>query len=66
MHIHPNGVLCYSVSDIKVTINNTGPGAYRPEVYGDCITVERKLIRSGGGDYKIRTATGSYTLMFDF
>jgi len=47
-----------SVSDIKVVLNNGGPDAYQPDVYGDSIVVERKLSRSSNsGDYKIKTAS---------
>ncbi|XP_067943065.1 structural maintenance of chromosomes protein 6-like [Watersipora subatra] len=48
-----------NVSDTKVTLGNTGPDAYHPEVYGESIVVERKLMaKSGSGDYKIKTESG--------
>ena len=47
------------MADTKVTLNNTGADAYHPEIFGDSIIVERKLIaRGGGGDYKIKTESG--------
>ena len=38
---------------IRVTLLNEGPDAYRPETYGNRITIERTISRSGGGSYKI-------------
>ena len=38
---------------IRVTLLNEGPDAYRKEVYGNRITIERTISRSGGGAYRI-------------
>ncbi|KAJ3163667.1 Structural maintenance of chromosomes protein 6 [Geranomyces michiganensis] len=46
-----------SVGSVTVTIRNEGPDAYRPDVYGNAIIVERKLRREGAHTYKIKSAT---------
>ena len=43
---------------IQVKIKNHGEGAYRADVYGDSITVERHFAKVGGSGFKIRSATG--------
>eukprot|EP01039_Chlorochromonas_danica_P001809 gene1809-1976_t len=44
---------------VRVTLLNTGPDAYQPEVYGDRIVIERKFTRTGGGGgYSIKGARG--------
>lgn len=43
----------------SVRLSNRGQGAYLPEIYGESITVERKLTREGtGGYYKVKDHTG--------
>lgn len=44
---------------IRVTILNRGRGAYRHDVYGDSITVERIIIVGQGGDF------GTFTKLLD-
>jgi len=41
-----------------VTLANRGEESYKPEVYGDEITIERTLNKSGGGGYKIKNSDG--------
>ncbi|KAK3677172.1 Structural maintenance of chromosomes protein 6 [Recurvomyces mirabilis] len=41
---------------LAVKIKNQGDGAFRPELYGDSITVERHFTRGRGGGYKIKNA----------
>lgn len=42
-----------------VHLTNRGPDAYRHDVYGDIIQVERRLVRDSGlGQYKIKNASG--------
>ncbi|KAJ3155633.1 Structural maintenance of chromosomes protein 6 [Geranomyces variabilis] len=45
-----------SVGTVTVTIRNEGPDAYRPDVYGNAIIIERKLRREGAHTYKIKSA----------
>lgn len=49
----------HSSAICSVRLSNRGPSAYLPEIYGDSITVERKLTREGsGGYYKVKDHTG--------
>ncbi|KAK5107163.1 hypothetical protein LTR62_001688 [Meristemomyces frigidus] len=41
---------------LAVKIKNQGDGAYRPEMYGESITIERHFARGRGGGYKIKNA----------
>eukprot|EP01031_Cornospumella_fuschlensis_P026985 gene26985-32601_t len=44
---------------IRVTMVNTGPDAYKPEEYGDSITVERKIAKGTGvSGYSMRGQDG--------
>ncbi|KAJ1654547.1 Structural maintenance of chromosomes protein 6 [Dispira simplex] len=40
---------------ITMRLRNRGRDAYQPDVYGDCITIERILIRDSGGGYRLRS-----------
>ncbi|GAA5883202.1 hypothetical protein JCM16303_007304 [Sporobolomyces ruberrimus] len=42
----------------SVTLANRGEDAFKRDVYGDEITVERTLNKSGGGGYKIKNSEG--------
>ncbi|RAL61956.1 hypothetical protein DID88_002445 [Monilinia fructigena] len=45
---------------LLVKLKNQGPDAYRPEVYGKSIIVERHFSRSGSGSsYKLKNASGN-------
>ncbi|KAJ1564869.1 Structural maintenance of chromosomes protein 6 [Nowakowskiella sp. JEL0078] len=44
-----------SVAQVTVTLTNSGFDAYKPELYGEKIIVERKLSRDGQGSYKIKS-----------
>ncbi|KAJ8329746.1 Structural maintenance of chromosomes protein 6 [Batrachochytrium dendrobatidis] len=46
------------VASVTVKIRNKGPDAYKASVYGDSITVERKIVRDGQNSYKIRDVHG--------
>ena len=41
---------------LAVKIKNRGEGAYKPELYGDSITVERHFSKSGTSGFKIKNA----------
>ncbi|KAJ5288473.1 hypothetical protein N7478_001503 [Penicillium angulare] len=45
-------------SNIVVRIKNQGDGAYRPEVYGKSIIVERHFNKSGNSGFKIKSDNG--------
>lgn len=47
------------VGSVTVTIRNDGEDAYRPEVYGNAIIIERKIRREGSSNYKIKSAKGA-------
>ncbi|KAI9340178.1 hypothetical protein DFJ73DRAFT_559887 [Zopfochytrium polystomum] len=47
-----------NVGAVTVKLRNQGPDAYRPGVYGDRISVERRITRDGSGSYKICSADG--------
>jgi len=44
------------VGEVAVTLRNSGTDAYRRDVYGDSITIKRKLTLEGANSYKICTA----------
>jgi chromosome segregation ATPase len=46
-----------NAGEVIVRIRNRGSDAYKPEVYGNSITIVRKLIREGSGGYKIKSAS---------
>ncbi|KAI9247200.1 P-loop containing nucleoside triphosphate hydrolase protein, partial [Phascolomyces articulosus] len=43
---------------VTVHITNKGPDAYRHDVFGDTIIVERKILKDGVGNYRIKTLSG--------
>lgn len=43
---------------VEITLNNKGEDAYRPEVYGNSITVVRNITASGHGAYKMKDHRG--------
>ncbi|KAJ5930748.1 hypothetical protein N7466_006241 [Penicillium verhagenii] len=45
-------------SNIIVRIKNQGDGAYRPEVFGESIIVERHFHRNGSSGFKIKAGNG--------
>jgi chromosome segregation ATPase len=47
-----------SYCHIKVTLSNSGIDPYRSDVFGKSITVERRILRAGGGAYIIRGEFG--------
>lgn len=44
---------------IDIHIKNVGRDAYKHDIYGDCIIVERKIMSSGGGSYRIKAKNGT-------
>ncbi|KAG0166206.1 Structural maintenance of chromosomes protein 6 [Apophysomyces sp. BC1015] len=52
-------LLCLnSGAEVTVRITNKGPDAFRHDVYGDFIQVERKIMKEGIGGYKVKNASG--------
>lgn len=47
-----------SAGEVRVHLRNCGADAFRPDVYGDTITIERRLNADGGGSWKIRGTHG--------
>ncbi|KAI9106206.1 P-loop containing nucleoside triphosphate hydrolase protein, partial [Phlyctochytrium arcticum] len=44
---------------VKITIRNEGDDAYKPQVYGDAVVVERIIRREGTSSYKIMAKDGT-------
>ncbi|KAG2177018.1 hypothetical protein INT43_007672, partial [Umbelopsis isabellina] len=47
-----------NVGQVTVKIINKGIDAYKPDVYGEFIMVERRISKNGSSGYKIKTAAG--------
>ncbi|KAJ3203558.1 Structural maintenance of chromosomes protein 6 [Entophlyctis luteolus] len=47
-----------TAGSVTVHIHNNGPDAFKPEIYGQTIIIERKITREGSGSYKIMDADG--------
>ena len=43
---------------VSVTLVNEGSDAFKPEVYGPLIKIERKFARTGPGQLKLYSASG--------
>ncbi|KAJ3095184.1 Structural maintenance of chromosomes protein 6 [Physocladia obscura] len=44
---------------VTISIHNKGPDAYKPEIYGQTIIIERKITSDGTGSYKIKDVAGT-------
>lgn len=44
---------------VGVKIKNRGEGAYKPELYGESIVVERNFNKTGSSGFKMKSATGT-------
>ena len=47
-----------SAAEVRVHIRNRGRDAFRPDAYGELITIERRINADGNGAWKIRGAHG--------
>lgn len=47
-----------SVGQVIVKITNKGPDAYKPDIYGETIIIERRLAKDGASGYKIKSSSG--------
>lgn len=43
---------------VTIHITNKGPDAYKHDIYGDCIIVDRRLLRDGSNQFKIKDYRG--------
>ena len=43
---------------VTVKLQNKGPDAFKPEVYGTSIIIERELTKEGATSYKIKSSDG--------
>lgn len=48
------------VAIIEITLRNYGSYPFQPDDYGKSIIVERKILATGGGGYKIKSANGNF------
>mmetsp|Transcript_10985 Transcript_10985/g.20939 ORF Transcript_10985/g.20939 Transcript_10985/m.20939 type:complete len:1058 (+) Transcript_10985:150-3323(+) len=44
---------------VSVTLRNEGEEAFKPEVYGSCITVERRIQASSGAQFTVKNSSGA-------
>jgi len=51
---------------IRVQLRNRGSEAYKPDLYGQSIIVERTIKKGGGGGYKLKDSTGQKTISDKF
>lgn len=47
-----------SYAQVSIKLRNRGQDAYKPNDYGDCITVERRISKDGSGSYNIKAKDG--------
>lgn len=47
-----------AAAEVRVHLHNAGSEAFRPEVFGDTIIVERRIHADGGGHWRMRSAEG--------
>lgn len=43
---------------LEITLQNNGRESYKKDLYGESITVERKIVTTGAGGYRIKSADG--------
>ncbi|XP_053141310.1 structural maintenance of chromosomes protein 6-like isoform X1 [Hemicordylus capensis] len=48
-----------SSADVSVTLRNRGEDAFKPELYGDSITVNQHITLEGHRSYKLKSSTGA-------
>ncbi|KAF9429644.1 Structural maintenance of chromosomes protein 6 [Podila epigama] len=45
-------------ADVKLQLRNQGHDAYKPELYGESIIIERRISKDGASGYKIKSSKG--------
>lgn len=53
-----------SSADVSITLRNRGRDPYKPEVYGQSITVDLRITREGLRTYKLRSKSGNISIRF--
>ena len=53
----------FSSGEVIIKLRNRGEEAYKQNIYGNSITVERKLRADGGSSYNIKNARGNARLL---
>ena len=44
---------------VKIRLRNQGQDAFRPDVYGDSIVIERRIYANGQNSFQIKDANGN-------
>ena len=57
-------LLSSSYAQVSIRLRNRGQDAYRPDDYGESITVERRISSDGSGSYKLKSHDGRYNKYF--
>ncbi|KAG0365815.1 Structural maintenance of chromosomes protein 6 [Gamsiella multidivaricata] len=47
-----------SQTEVKLQLRNRGPDAYKPEIFGESIIIERRISKDGTSGYKIKSSKG--------
>ncbi|KAF8940184.1 P-loop containing nucleoside triphosphate hydrolase protein [Dissophora ornata] len=45
-------------TEVKLQLRNRGPDAYKPDIYGESIIIERRISKDGTSGYKIKSSKG--------
>ncbi|KAF9924950.1 Structural maintenance of chromosomes protein 6 [Linnemannia zychae] len=45
-------------TDVRLQLRNRGNDGYKPEIYGESIIIERRIMLDGGSSYRIKNAKG--------
>jgi hypothetical protein len=45
-------------AEVRITLSNVGNGAYKPDVFGDAIIVERIIYSGGGSLHNVKDGSG--------
>ena len=51
--------MCLSYAQVSIKLRNRGQDAYKPDDYGESITVERRISSDGSGSYKLKSHDGT-------
>jgi hypothetical protein len=64
----PHGISNHSgifrAGSVSVTLRNQGPDAFKPELYGDKICIERKILKDGSGGYRVKACNGMIPTLY--
>lgn len=48
----------FSSADVSITLRNRGEDAFKPDLYGETITVNQHINLEGHRSYKLKSSTG--------